>query len=292
MIPVLMYHHISPVAGPHTVSPEVFRGHLKWLADSGIRTISASEFARWRAGELRISEPCIMLTFDDGWLDNWVHGLPILREFRAKAVFFVVTSWPGPGPVREFSVSDDWCPKSHHDCMSSIGTDNQDDVVMRWSELLAARDTGVVDLACHSHCHGSWWEESASWERIRELLQEDLVQADKTFLENVGKRTSHFCWPKGQFGRELLQEARQLGMTTQYTTLRGGNPAREDRLVRRINAENRGSGWLKSQYAIYSKPLISHALSLAHQYVHGRRMKRKFPSVPEEQFSFSPWRIV
>lgn len=292
MIPVLMYHHISPMVGPHTVSPDVFREQLQWLSDSGIRTISASEFACWRAGELEFNEPCILLTFDDGWFDNWVHGLPILEEFQAKAVFFVVTSWPGTGKVREFSGSDEWHPTSHHDCMLSIGTERQDDVVMRWSELLASRDTGLVDLGCHSHGHGSWWQEPCSWEHIKRRLRDDLVQADETFLRNVGARTSHFCWPKGQFGKELLQEARNFGMTTQYTTLRGGNQAREDRLVRRINAENRGAGWLRSQYAIYSNPLISHALSLAHQYIHGQRMKRKFSSAPGEQFSFSPLRVV
>lgn len=292
MIPVLMYHHISPLPGPHTVSPDVFRAHLEWLAGAGIRTLSASEFARWRAGELEINEPCIMLTFDDGWLDNWVHGLPILREFRANAVFFVVTSWPGSGPVRNFSASDGWQPRSHYDCMSSIGTEKQDDVVMRWSELLAARNTGLIELGCHSHSHGNWWQDSASWESIKVTFQEDLVQAERAFLSNIGESTSHFCWPKGQFGRDLLQEARKMGMSTQYTTLRGGNPSRESRLVRRINAENRGSGWLKAQYSIYSNPLISHALSLAHQYVHGRRMKRRFSQLPEGQFSFSPWRIV
>ncbi|MCR8915820.1 hypothetical protein FDP08_03415 [Marinobacter panjinensis] len=286
-IPALMYHHISPTPGAHTVSPENFRIQLQWLADSGIRTISASEFDQWRQGSLTLEGPSVLLTFDDGWLDNWVYALPLLKEFNAKAVFFVVTSWPGEGTVRRDLGGSGWEAPTHEEAMASVKGSAKDGVVMRWSELLASKASGLVELASHSHTHGSWWDNQRSWPMILDALREDLYKSQIILSHQQGEPSNLFCWPKGQFGLEMIEVAKEVGFEVQFSTLRGCNSPAPFRLVRRINAENQGQEWISSRIRVYRDPLRGSLLGLAHQTLQRLRMQQKFQAIaPKDEFRF------
>lgn len=292
-VPALMYHHISPIPGPHTVSPENFRRHLEWLSESGIRTISVSEYEQWRQGLITIREPSVLLTFDDGWLDNWVYALPLLREFNAKAVFFIVTAWPGEGAVRDGLDSTGWKAPTHQEAMSLVKEEDRDQAVMRWSELLAARESGLVELASHSHSHGEWWQAGGSWAEVISALEEDLGKSQDVLSSRLGERPRYFCWPKGLFGLGMVETARAAGFDVQFSTLRGTNYGSANSLVRRIDAENRGQEWLSSRYRLYRSGLAGGMLGLGHQLLHRSRMAKKYhPPAPESEFRFPPFSLI
>ncbi|MDF0752174.1 polysaccharide deacetylase family protein [Marinobacter sp. 71-i] len=285
MVPVLMYHHISPLTGPHTVTPELFRDHLKTLSDKGIRTLSLDEFAAWRRGELAIQQPAVLLTFDDAWLDNWAYALPVLEEFSAQGVFFVVTSWPGAGAARVGLGSDpDWRPFSHAESMKLAGTDSGDNVSMRWSELLAARDTGLVSLASHSHGHGDWWKRGTGVNELLEYFETDLRQTADVLEAKLGACPPHLCWPKGHFCNSMMKIAEDNGFIHQYSTLRGSNQKKATTQIRRINVENRPGEWLWRRLTIYGNQLTASALGVVHQNLHYERMKTRYPNLPRKEF--------
>lgn len=285
MIPVLMYHHISPLTGSHSVTPELFREHLQILSDKGIRTLSLDEFAAWRRGELAIQQPAVLLTFDDAWLDNWVYALPILEEFGAQGVFFVVTSWPGDGAARVGLGSDpDWCPLSHAESMKLAGTHSGDSVSMRWSELLAARDTGLVSLASHSHSHGDWWKRGIEMDKLLDYFEADLRQTMDILKTKLGECPPHLCWPKGHFCNSMIKLADDNGFVHQYSTLRGSNQKKTTAQIRRINVENRRGEWLWRRLAVYGNQLTASALGVVHQNLQYERMKTRYPNLPPKEF--------
>lgn len=285
-IPVLMYHHVSPTAGAHTVSPECFRSHLQWFSDTGVRTLSATEFQQWREGSLRIQQPSVLITFDDGWLDNWAYALPLLKEFNAKATMFVVTSWPGDGPKRS-NPFESAPPPPHAEAMLLLDDSTRDRVVMRWEELLAARETGLVELASHSHGHGDWWKKGKSWHEVMEGLTCDLKTSREVLETRLGNPIHSFCWPKGQFSLEAVKIAESVGFAAQFSTLRGSNGATPGRLIRRIDAENRDTRWLASRYRLYANGVTGGMLGLAHQFLHRFRMQRALqPLVPHDECRF------
>lgn len=293
MVPVLMYHHISPLAGPHTVTPELFRDHLQTLSDKGIRTLSLDEFAEWRRGERSIQQPAVLLTFDDAWLDNWVYALPVLKEFSAQGVFFVVTSWPGNGAARVGLETDPgWHPFSHTESMKLAGTDSGDSVSMRWSELLAARDTGLVSLASHSHGHGSWWKRGGGVKDLLDSFEADLRQTKDILETQLGVCPPHLCWPKGHFCNSMMKLAKDNGFVHQYSTLRGSNQKKATTQIRRINVENRPGDWLWRRLAIYSNQLTATALGVVHQNLHYKRMKSRYPSLPRKEFVGPKFRSI
>ena len=98
-LPVLMYHHISPKPGLVTCSPDNFRAHMQWLVENGWKTLSTDRFHA-DSGNRRGAEKSVLVTFDDGYLDNWVHAHPVLKEFGQRATLFPDHRLDGRGAVR------------------------------------------------------------------------------------------------------------------------------------------------------------------------------------------------
>ncbi len=97
---VLMYHRVLPAnadtfsADSICVRPETFARQMAFLRRH-FRVLSIGELAEiLEAGRDLPSRSCVV-TFDDGWRDNFEHALPILREQQVPAVIFVATDYIG-----------------------------------------------------------------------------------------------------------------------------------------------------------------------------------------------------
>ncbi|WP_162525018.1 polysaccharide deacetylase family protein [Marinobacter sp. BW6] len=255
--------------------------------------MSIDEFSCWREGKLDIRQPSVLLTFDDAWLDNWVYAFPILQEFQANAIFFVVTSWPGDGKVRDHLLQEEaWEPKSHTVSMELAGTGRGDEVSMRWSELIAARDTGLVGIGCHSNTHGRWWNEGSSWAENLVGLKNDLEASRRAMKDKIGVCPIHWCWPKGLFSNRAFELASEYGFTSQFSTLRGSNSAGRKKLVRRFGVENKPPTWLEKRISVYGDPLLGGALGLIHQQLQGGRMAKRFKFASPGEFEFPLFKLI
>ncbi|HVO35312.1 MAG TPA: polysaccharide deacetylase family protein, partial [Gemmatimonadales bacterium] len=94
-IPVVMYHRI--VAEPAVesrhgiwVTRERFAAQLDSLARRRCTTITFADYAAYLAGDQPLPERPVILTFDDGYADNYTLALPLLRERGMKAVVFLI----------------------------------------------------------------------------------------------------------------------------------------------------------------------------------------------------------
>jgi peptidoglycan/xylan/chitin deacetylase (PgdA/CDA1 family) len=95
-IPVLMYHRVldeQPSSSSHGiwVTTDQFRNQLQSLRSRGFKTITFRDYARFLEGKFRLPERPIVLTFDDGYEDNFSVAYPLLREFDCHAVIYAVT---------------------------------------------------------------------------------------------------------------------------------------------------------------------------------------------------------
>jgi len=97
-IPVLIYHEIyrledrqqlRGLTNPaYNTELNYFRGQMAWLRANNIKTLTIDELV---SQKLSPNEQSICLTFDDGWLGNYLYVYPILREYGFKGTFFVAT---------------------------------------------------------------------------------------------------------------------------------------------------------------------------------------------------------
>jgi peptidoglycan/xylan/chitin deacetylase (PgdA/CDA1 family) len=95
-VPMLLYHKVGPPpAGSRhpeiSVTPERFAAHLSLLRALGRTPIAVSRYVAYRRGEAALPPRPVVITFDDGYLDNYEHALPVLQRFGAPATIFLVS---------------------------------------------------------------------------------------------------------------------------------------------------------------------------------------------------------
>ncbi len=94
-IKVVMYHQI--VSDEDTAPPMWYRlpvgkfhEHLEWLDRRGFTTITFEDYRLFRQGILNLPRRPVILTFDDGYYDNYKYAFPLLKQFGMRAVMFVL----------------------------------------------------------------------------------------------------------------------------------------------------------------------------------------------------------
>ena len=91
-LPVLMYHSISNAKHYLCVSPERFEEHCRALAEAGWRGISLAEAEAYFLKKKKLPAKTCLLTFDDGYFDNYTHAEPLLRRYGHHGVIFPVVN--------------------------------------------------------------------------------------------------------------------------------------------------------------------------------------------------------
>ncbi|MGV8959279.1 MAG: polysaccharide deacetylase family protein [Stenotrophomonas sp.] len=261
-VPVLMHHHVSPSPGMITVSPENFESQIAWLARTGWTSLTLAQYADFIAGK-PVPRKSIVITFDDGYLDNWVYAHPILAKYGMHAVVFVVTGWMGEGPPRahagQIGLTLPATP-NHRDCEAAILREGRaDDVMMRWSEARAMIAAGTFEVHCHTHTHTRWLQQDISRDQKREGISGDLSMARSVLQQQLGATSDTLCWPYGDFDEDYLSIARAQGFKHLHTThpfgrnLVGGDPAH----IYRFAIRNRPASWLRKRIALSYHPLLA-----------------------------------
>ncbi|MBN1630780.1 MAG: polysaccharide deacetylase family protein [Thermoleophilia bacterium] len=176
---------------------------LEWLGDR-FSFLTPKEFlAGDRAG--------VLLTFDDGFANNAVQALPVLRKFECPALFFVSTqhvvnprdwlgfvreqvsrAWEGPAAVPE-EIRVDWYDGMSEERLRECAA----------SPLITIGSHGVghrVLTECEDH----------------ELAQE--LRDSKSYLEGVtGQGVDYFAYPKGLYDARVMREVGSAGYEAAFT---------------------------------------------------------------------------
>lgn len=253
-LPVLMYHHVSPSPGLVTVSPQNFAEQVAWLARNAYRTVSCADLATFLDGR-ELPDRSVLITFDDGYLDNYIHAFPTLRRYGLHATVFAVTDWIGSGPLRP--LGGQHLP-SHRECVEAIQTGRADDVVMRWAEVEQTLTEGVFEFHSHTASHTRWDKTCRTPEAKSEALANDLARSRQSLQQFLGSTSAHLCWPQGYYDDDYLAVARALGYTHLYTTRPGTLRPNDDATrIPRIVVKDRGAGWLASRLKIYGSPRLA-----------------------------------
>lgn len=105
-IPVLMYHRVIAESNlnkehhsdgndlNHTiVTKSQFEKQMKFLKDENYTTLTTLELQHFIDGKISVPEKSVLLTFDDGFKDNYEIVYPILKKYNFKATNFLVTGW-------------------------------------------------------------------------------------------------------------------------------------------------------------------------------------------------------
>ncbi len=258
-IPVLMYHHVSPNPGLVTVSPETFTDHMGYLARAGYTTLTADQFLGFLQGSYQAPAKSVVITFDDGYLDNYVYAYPTLRSLALHAVIFCVTGWLSDGKLRKHAGESNELPTcpNHSACKQAIAAGLLDDVMLRWSEIQRMCDDGTIEIHSHTHTHIRWDKTIPDADERSQRLVQDLSDSRNTLYARLGKHSTHLCWPQGYFDASYQLAATRLGFVAQYTTSQHVNSSKTtpDHIGRFV-AKDRPATWLATRLFLYSSPRL------------------------------------
>ncbi|MDU2066253.1 MAG: polysaccharide deacetylase family protein [Sporomusaceae bacterium] len=97
-VPVLNYHKVDDMPIALSVAPQDFEEQIAYLAQHGFHSITPKQLYRaLKKGEALPENP-VLITFDDGYLDNYENAYPILKKYGFTATFFVITDFIGKDP--------------------------------------------------------------------------------------------------------------------------------------------------------------------------------------------------
>lgn len=174
-LPVLMYHYISRHPGAISVNPEVFEAQCKAMAQAGWRGVSLDEATPYLRGTGSLPHKSLLITFDDGYLDNYVYAWPILKRYGHCGVVFAVTErlekeelvrptlqqvWDGVYTQRELPAVDN--PLQAGDC----GYKRRKDLFFSWKEARLMQTEGSMAIAAHSARHRAVFS-APEWTTLR-----------------------------------------------------------------------------------------------------------------------------
>ena len=182
---VLNYHMVNRMFISLAIDPEDFDWQMKYLVDHGYHTISPEELYAFLEGKGTLPDRPVLITFDDGYVDNYTNAYPILKKYNLKATIFIVT-----GFVSE--------RKGY----------------LTWDQLREMEQHGITAQS-HTVTHAPLPE--LSDERIREELIVSKQQAEA----ELGHPIEFIAYPTGVHDLHIVGIAKEAGYKGGFTVKYG-----------------------------------------------------------------------
>jgi peptidoglycan/xylan/chitin deacetylase (PgdA/CDA1 family) len=189
---VLMYHHIGKAGdgnpSDYFVSDEMFAQHLVFLLTEKYNPVSLSEVENAYLNKTKLPERAVLLTFDDGYRNNYEYAYPLALEHKIPVTIFL-----------------------------SVGEIGRKDEMLTWEQVREMATCGFVEFAPHGMNH----------KRLRQLTDEEALAeltGSKTRLEQItGTRMLSFCYPYGAFDKRVRKLVFAAGYKLDFGTRKGLN---------------------------------------------------------------------
>jgi peptidoglycan/xylan/chitin deacetylase (PgdA/CDA1 family) len=199
-IPILVYHQISeapPKGAPFRglyVSPGAFARQMALLKLLGYQGLAMSALLPHLKGER--SGKVVGITFDDGYLNNLTHALPVLQRHGFSSTCYAVSNLLGRTNLWDQGIGIAQVP------LMDAGQ------LRQWV-------AGGQEVGSHTRNHARLLQSDGATARA-EMTQ------DKAALEAIlATPVQHFCYPYGEYAPEHVVMARAAGFETVTTTRRG-----------------------------------------------------------------------
>lgn len=249
-VPVLMYHHINNHKGDMiTVTPEIFEKQMRYLHKSGYKTLTTWELLSYINGDLLLKEKAVLITFDDGWLDNYIYAYPILKKYGINAAIFIVANWIDE--ASEKKPSDHEHIPTHEESVLLIKQHQGSKVVLNWDLIREMENSGLVEFYSHTQNHL----------KCHHLSENDLVTeltvSKRAIEEKLGRKCDFLSWPMGRYNDLTVRIASEIGYKALFTTERGiVNEISDPFAIQRIAVKDSIS-WFKKSMTIYTNNVFS-----------------------------------
>jgi peptidoglycan/xylan/chitin deacetylase (PgdA/CDA1 family) len=188
-LPILMYHQVldkQPALAKfnlHVLTADLEK-QLQFLRDHGFETIVFEDLLT-----KRIPKKPIILTFDDGYENNYHFLFPLLKKYRMKAVIYILGE------------------RKHKTNFWDKPLGEAEHALLKPAQILEMQKSGWVEFGSHSFNH-------TRLTLIKKTEQEKQIAGSKKVLETFLKRpVRSFAYPYGVFNEEIKKITQMAGYT-------------------------------------------------------------------------------
>lgn len=206
-VPIVMYHSVlrdEARHGQYVISPDELESDFTWLKAHGYTPVLIQDLIAYTHGGSLPEKP-IVLTFDDGYYNNYVYAYPLAQRLGCKFVLSVIGYWA--------------------DHYTDTGEENAYYSHATWGRLTEMVDSGLVELQNHSYnlhtTDGARFgakripgEDAASY---AQMLRADLGKTQAAVEAHTGKAPTAFTYPFGAYNESTAQIVRDMGFACTLT---------------------------------------------------------------------------
>lgn len=204
---ILTYHRVVPDPGRSLrstwgVTPDAFEQQLVGLLAQGYRALplAALVSALDRGGGL--PKKAFVVTFDDGYQNNFRHAWPILQRHGVPATIFLATQYVGGHEPFPF---EDWPPAAGRQAPPDYWQP------LSLEQCLRMREGGLVQFGSHTHSHQCFLG------RLPEF-RADLAESLRFLDQALGIDSPPFSYPFGAVSADLVLAVQSSGLPCALTT--------------------------------------------------------------------------
>lgn len=263
---ILSLHHCSPEKDALTISPEIFEAMLQEIQKLGFTFLNYQEFQAIIFGQKKAEKKQVLLTFDDGYYDNFAFAFPLLKKYKIPAVIFLISS----------KIQDKKREKAPKFLPHKIIEEGENlEQFLTLDEIREMENSSLIEFDSHSFSHFSCNSEDE--EALESELQSSFLKMKELF---PNKKNFGFCWPKGEFNAKALKIIKNSPYSFAFSTLDGAYLYGDNLFtIRRIDFSSAKKGEkdylqrLRKKLRLYSCPILGKLYS---KYKNRKSEKAKF----------------
>lgn len=180
---VLMYHSVGENDEFFTVSPKVFEAQMCYVHEQGFNVVSVLDLYLMLKNGTTIPKKTVVVTFDDGYEDNFTEAFPVLSKYQIPATIFVSTERVGKQVVARKG--------------SSLS-------FLTESQIKTMHESGLVAFGSHAHEH-------VKLGHIEPLSVSHQFETSKGILERiVGVKPYAVAYPFGSVTSAVEEKAKEF----------------------------------------------------------------------------------
>lgn len=217
-LPVIMYHSLlkdKNLQNNYTISPGLFEDDLKHITQNGYTTVTVNDLINFVYSDKALPDKCIMLTFDDGYYNNYYYAYPLLKEYNCKAVISPIAS-----VTEKFTQT--------RDISVTYGHLSVDDI----KDMLKS---GCIEIQNHSYDmhslsprRGIEQKRAENDEVYKNIITDDINKAQSYLKTQTGAAPNCFVYPFGAKSNNTLDIIKELGFVCTMTCTEKPNVITKD----------------------------------------------------------------
>lgn len=192
---VLYYHRVEDEEHRSCVRPAAFAEQMRYLRSEGFRLLSLTEVRQHLDEHRPFPERTVIVTFDDGFADNYHNAFPILQRESIPMTLFLTADFIG---TEELPVLRD---------RSGVPP-------LSWAQV-EEMSQGGVELGAHTLTHPNLTELDD------ESLRREITESRDKIEAHTSVRVRTFCYPRGKFDERVKTAVREAGYDLACTTMEG-----------------------------------------------------------------------